>query len=53
MEKSSNKKTAIVVGGSSGIGFETCSRLASRGYNVINISRTPCKIARSAISRPT
>lgn len=43
MEKSSNKKTAVVVGGSSGIGFETCSRLASRGYYVVNISRTPCK----------
>ena len=43
MEK--NSKTAVVVGGSSGIGFETCSRLASRGWNVYNISRTPCKNA--------
>lgn len=40
MEKNS---TAIVVGGSSGIGYETCARLASRGWNVMNISRTPCK----------
>ena len=42
MEKSI--KTAIVVGGSSGIGYEVCSRIVSRGWNVINISRTPCKI---------
>lgn len=40
MEKS--KYTAVVVGGSSGIGFETCARLSSSGRNVINISRTPC-----------
>lgn len=38
-----NKRTALVVGGSSGIGFETCCRLAGRGWNVVNISRTPCK----------
>ncbi len=37
------KSTAIVVGGSSGIGCETCLRLANRNWNVINISRTPCK----------
>lgn len=43
MEKNSAKKTAIVVGGSSGIGFETCLRLVNRGWNVYNISRTPCK----------
>ena len=41
--KTSNKKTAIVVGGSSGIGYETCCRLINRGWEVINISRTPCK----------
>lgn len=46
MENSSTKKTAIVVGGSSGIGFETCIRLVARGYNVVNISRTPCKITK-------
>lgn len=44
MEKNSVKKTAIVVGGSSGIGYETCLRLSNRGWNVINISRTPCTI---------
>lgn len=36
------KKTAIVVGGSSGIGCETCFRLVNHGWNVINVSRTPC-----------
>lgn len=40
MEK---KLSAIVVGGSSGIGCETCARLAGRNWNVVNISRTPCK----------
>ncbi|MDE7329799.1 MAG: SDR family NAD(P)-dependent oxidoreductase, partial [Clostridia bacterium] len=37
------KKTAVVVGGSSGIGYETCTRLVNRGWNVVNVSRTPCK----------
>ena len=41
-----SKRTAIVVGGSSGIGCETCSKLVNRGWNVINISRTKCKIAK-------
>lgn len=36
-------KTAVVVGASSGIGRETALMLASRGYRVVNISRTPCK----------
>ncbi len=35
------RRTAVVVGGSSGIGRETALRLASRGYRVYNISRTP------------
>ena len=43
MEKKSDKKTAVVVGGSSGIGYETCVLLADRGWNVVNISRSPCK----------
>jgi short-subunit dehydrogenase len=42
----SKKKTAIIVGGSSGIGLETCLRLVNRGWNVVNISRTPCKNAK-------
>lgn len=37
----SARRTAIVVGGSSGIGRETALRLLSRGYRVYNISRTP------------
>jgi short-subunit dehydrogenase len=41
-----NKFNAIVVGGSSGIGYETALRLANRGWNVCNISRTPCKSAK-------
>ena len=41
-----NKRTAIVVGGSSGIGCETCSKLINRGWNVINISRSKCKVAK-------
>lgn len=40
------KSCAVIVGGSSGIGCETCLRLANRGWNVINISRTPCKSAK-------
>lgn len=43
MEKTTNKKTAVVIGGSSGIGYSTCLRLANRGWNVVNVSRTPCK----------
>ena len=44
MENNSVKKTAVVVGGSSGIGYETCLRRSNRGWKVITISRTPCKI---------
>lgn len=40
------KYSAVVVGGSSGIGCETCLRLSNRGWNVVNISRTPCKGAK-------
>ena len=36
-------RTAIVVGGSSGIGRETALRLLTRGYKVYNVSRTPFK----------
>lgn len=35
-------RTAIVVGGSSGIGCETVLRLTESGWKVFNISRTPC-----------
>ena len=42
-EKAAPKKTAIVVGASSGIGKEAALMLSARGYRVYNISRTPCK----------
>ncbi len=37
------RRTAVIVGASSGIGRETALKLASKGYRVINISRTPFK----------
>lgn len=51
MEKNSAKNktarpSAIVVGGSSGIGYETGVRLVNRGWEVTNISRTPCNNAK-------
>ncbi len=45
--KSGGKRpAAVVVGGSSGIGYETCVRLVNRGWSVTNISRTPCNNAK-------
>lgn len=41
-KKSGAARTAIVLGGSSGIGCETVFRLTEGGWNVFNISRTPC-----------
>ena len=51
MENKGNElKTArpacVVVGGSSGIGYETCVRLVNRGWAVTNVSRTPCNNAK-------
>lgn len=37
------RRTAIVVGASSGIGKETALHLSARGYRVFNVSRTPFK----------
>lgn len=37
------RRTAVVVGGSSGIGRETALKLSTRGYRVFNVSRTPLK----------
>ncbi len=39
----SARRTAVIVGGSSGIGRETALKLLSRGYRVFNVSRTPFK----------
>ncbi len=41
-----SKKTVIIVGASSGIGYETALRLIGRGFTVVNISRTPCSMQR-------
>ena len=45
-ERVNARRTAIIVGASSGIGRETAIKLASRGWRVFNISRTPCKAER-------
>lgn len=40
------KKTVLIIGASSGIGYETALKLIGRNYNVVNISRTPCPLER-------
>ena len=37
-------KRVLIVGASSGIGYETAKKFLSRGYQVINISRRECKL---------
>ncbi|MCD8373032.1 MAG: SDR family NAD(P)-dependent oxidoreductase [Clostridia bacterium] len=37
------EKTAVIIGASSGIGCETAALLTKGGWNVFNISRTPCE----------
>lgn len=38
----------VIIGASSGIGYETALRLLGRGYAVSNISRSPCTLERVA-----
>ena len=40
------RPSVVVIGGSSGIGYETCVRLVNRGWTVTNISRTQCNNAK-------
>lgn len=42
VRENSADNSVIVVGGSSGIGYHTCLRFVNRGWQVTNISRTPC-----------
>lgn len=42
-EKVTARKTAAIIGGSSGIGKETALKLGAKGWRVFNISRTPFK----------
>lgn len=42
----SRQKSVVIVGASSGIGYETALRLLGKGYSVSNISRTPCNLDR-------
>lgn len=42
-EPASPRRTAVIVGGSSGIGRETALKLSARGYRVFNVSRTQLK----------
>jgi len=41
-----NKPVAVVVGGSSGIGFYTLQRLIAKGYTTYNLSRTGADLCR-------
>lgn len=40
------EKAIVIIGASSGIGYETALRLLGRGFAVSNISRTPCALDR-------
>lgn len=42
-ERVPQRRTAVIVGASSGIGKETAKKLAAKGWRVFNISRTPCE----------
>lgn len=46
-------RTAIVTGGSTGIGLEICRTLAGDGYRVLNLARRPCELDHPAIDNFT
>ncbi len=46
VKSKSSHPSAVIIGGSSGIGYETGIRLVNRGWAVTNISRTPCNNAK-------
>lgn len=41
-----NKHSVIIIGASSGIGYESALKLIGRNYEVFNVSRTPCPLER-------
>ncbi len=46
VEASACRKSVLMVGASSGIGYEIALKLIGRNYSVSNISRTPCPLGR-------
>ena len=47
-ESESERKLAVIVGASSGIGYETAIKLIGRNYRIVNISRTTCRLEQVA-----
>ena len=47
-----DNKTAIVTGGSSGIGLAICERLIERGMEVYSISRNPLRVPKMKCLHP-
>ncbi|MFK8021142.1 MAG: SDR family oxidoreductase [Pseudomonadales bacterium] len=48
-EANEKKGTAVVTGGSTGIGASICAHLLQDGYRVINLARRPCEIKDSQL----
>jgi NAD(P)-dependent dehydrogenase (short-subunit alcohol dehydrogenase family) len=46
-------RTALVTGGSTGIGLEICRQLLDAGYRVLNLARRPCAIEHEALENIT
>jgi short-subunit dehydrogenase len=42
--KEVNMKKAIITGASSGLGYEIAAQLLKKGLEIVNLSRTPCKL---------